>query len=78
MNPSSPNRFARMKVALVAIAFASTSVAPAMAQDAKAVEVKPFEAKPFTAISNSAQTIQRQARVQQPSWGRFPQARINA
>jgi cell wall-associated NlpC family hydrolase len=46
-----------MKVALVAIAFASTSVAPAMAQDAKAVEVRPFEAKPFTAISNSAQTL---------------------
>ena len=57
MNPSSPNRFARMKVALVAIAFASTSVAPAMAQDAKMVEVRPFEAKPFTAISNSAQTL---------------------
>ena len=52
MNPSSPNRFARMKVALVAIAFASTSVAPAMAQDAKTVEVRPF-----TAISNSAQTL---------------------
>jgi hypothetical protein len=32
-----------MKVALVAIAFASTSVAPAMAQDAKTIEVKPFE-----------------------------------
>ena len=57
MNPSSPNRFARMKVALVAIAFASTSVAPAMAQDAKTVEVRPFETKPFTAISNSAQTL---------------------
>ena len=46
-----------MKVALVAIAFASTSVAPAMAQDAKTVEVKPFETKPFTTISNSAQTL---------------------
>ena len=46
-----------MKVALVAIAFASTSVAPAMAQDAKTVEVRPFETKPFTAISNSAQTL---------------------
>jgi cell wall-associated NlpC family hydrolase len=57
MNPSSPNRFARMKVALVAIAFASTSVAPAMAQDAKTVEVKPFETRPFTTISNSAQTL---------------------
>ena len=57
MNPSSPKRFARMEVALVAIAFASTSVAPAMAQDAKTVEVRPFETKPFTAISNSAQTL---------------------
>jgi len=57
MNPSSPNRFARMKVALVAIAFASTSFARAMAQDAKTVEVRPFETKPFTAISNSAQTL---------------------
>lgn len=57
MNPSSPNRFARMKVALVAIAFASASVTPAMAQDAKTIEVKPFETRPFTTISNSAQTL---------------------
>jgi cell wall-associated NlpC family hydrolase len=46
-----------MKVALAAIAFASTSVAPAMAQDAKAIEIKPFEARPFAEMSNSAQTL---------------------
>ena len=57
MKPSSPNRFARMKVALAAIVFASTSVVPAMAQDAKAIEIKPFEAKPFAEMSNSAQTL---------------------
>jgi cell wall-associated NlpC family hydrolase len=46
-----------MKVALVAIAFASTSAAPARAQDAKAIEVRPFEAKPFAEMSHSAQTL---------------------
>jgi len=46
-----------MKVALVAIAFASTPLASAMAQDAKTVEVTPFDAKPFAVISNSAQTL---------------------
>jgi len=57
MFPSSPNRFARMKVALIATAFASVSATSAMAQDAKAVEVRPFEAQPFAEMSHSAQTL---------------------
>lgn len=47
MTPSSLSRIARMKVALVAISFASLSAAPAMAQTAK----------PFEAMSNSAQSL---------------------
>ena len=57
MIASSPNRFARTKVALVAISLAFASAIPAMGQDSKAIEVKPFEAKPFTAMSNSAQSL---------------------
>lgn len=52
MHPLSSNRFARMKVALVAISIASLSAAPAMAQDAKS-----FETKPFEAMSNSAHSL---------------------
>jgi cell wall-associated NlpC family hydrolase len=57
MNPSSPNRFAHVKVALVAISMAFASAMPAMAQDTKTIEVKPFEVKPLVAMSNSAQTM---------------------
>jgi cell wall-associated NlpC family hydrolase len=47
MTPSSLSRIARMKIALVAISFASLSAAPVMAQTPK----------PFEAMSNSAQSL---------------------